>query len=711
MAAETEGAGRGAQIVCPRLKTGTEHRRNREGILVLVSPDGAGYMGIGPGEEPLVSLLDGSRPLDRIVSAGLDARPQVRPMAVLALLRRLYHADLLEGFGTEADRLFGVRKAPAGGLGKIVGRLLDIRLQMGPLAAPLGIGRAIPVGTWKSFHILGCLALAATLGFGLWAGSLRALVDPFSTPATDQMPLLVLVALYGTAMAVLSLRGFMRGLLLRSFGIPIPRAGVRVRWGVAHLDVDDRDRRAAPRSDRMQVSLVGLSCLAWVAAAGALSYLAWGDPIGRMACAVATLTLLINATPFLATDGREVLEMWARVPSMRRRSMSYLLRRALLPSLKPSEASDVENRYGLAASYWVAHATLAVVMLASVIVPGALDLVEGVMTAGAATDSPGWLVIVGLVVASALVLTLVAIGVGFFVLLGAFFRQLAQKAQRPTMARGTAASDVQRGSFVEAAPGIPFLSSLDEEALRSLSARLQHEVYRAGQLVMRQGDPGDRFCFVESGRCAVEMEEASGISHQVAEIGPGDFFGEVSLVQDVPRTATVRSLESVEILSLARDAFTELLAELDVTAEDVLTQVRNAAFVRNHRLFAGVPATRMADLLRRLGQRAVSAGDDVVSQGEGGQSLYLVREGTFGVHHTSDEGVVRQVATLGVGEHFGEIALLGDGVRTATVRAACDGVVLEIPADLFRDVLMKDFEAVLQLDRGCADRLDLLQVL
>jgi CRP-like cAMP-binding protein len=54
---------------------------------------------------------------------------------------------------------------------------------------------------------------------------------------------------------------------------------------------------------------------------------------------------------------------------------------------------------------------------------------------------------------------------------------------------------------------------------------------------------------------------------------------------------------------------------------------------------------------------------------------------------------------------------MAEGTRTATVRATQQSVLLEIPDALFKDVLLKNFDAVVQLDRGCTTRLNLLQVL
>jgi CRP-like cAMP-binding protein len=399
----------------------------------------------------------------------------------------------------------------------------------------------------------------------------------------------------------------------------------------------------------------------------------------------------------------------ARVPRRRDRSLSYLLKRALVPNLNRS--SQAEGRYVIAVSAWLAHAVVSMYVLGEAVMPGALKLLSGIFAVAFGGEDSGGLMVLGVLIAALLLAVLLAFGLGFLVLLGAFIKQIAGRARGGLHIESHVASDAQRASFVEAAPGIPFLSVLPSESLTTLADSLQHETYGPGDPIIREGDAGDRFCFIESGHCVVEITEESGMVHEAAHLGTGDFFGEVALVQPVSRTATVRATEVVEVLSLAREPFLALLDELDVSNEEVLTQIRNAAFVRNHRFFATVAPSQMGDLLSRLKEREVTPGEVVVEQGDTGRTLYLIREGTCAVDHTADDGSTREVAKLSSGDHFGEIALLRDGVRTATVRAETPSVLLEVPNDLFRDVLLKNFEAVLQLDQGCSSRLDLLQVL
>jgi MFS family permease len=97
---------------------------------------------------------------------------------------------------------------------------------------------------------------------------------------------------------------------------------------------------------------------------------------------------------------------------------------------------------------------------------------------------------------------------------------------------------------------LSIFAPLPAPTLEALAFRLEPVAVPAGETVFEQGQPGDRFFIIASGRVEVLVD-----GHRVRVQGPGEAFGEIALLRDVPRTATVRALEPLELLALGREDF------------------------------------------------------------------------------------------------------------------------------------------------------------
>jgi MFS family permease len=125
---------------------------------------------------------------------------------------------------------------------------------------------------------------------------------------------------------------------------------------------------------------------------------------------------------------------------------------------------------------------------------------------------------------------------------------------------------------------IPIFAPLGPPELERLAASLVRMELGAGASVVTQGDPGDRFYVLDSGRAAVEID-----AERVGELEPGDFFGEIALLRDVPRTATVRVLEPATLYALDRAPFLAAVTGYAPSAE-AAEQVIGARLAAGERL-------------------------------------------------------------------------------------------------------------------------------
>ena len=108
---------------------------------------------------------------------------------------------------------------------------------------------------------------------------------------------------------------------------------------------------------------------------------------------------------------------------------------------------------------------------------------------------------------------------------------------------------------------VPIFAMLPEEQLRMLTMVVTRKSAPRSTTIMAGGDPTDSLYIVLSGRLKVMMSDAEGKEVILSILGPGEFFGEMGLIDDEPRSATVVTIEPCELLSIAKRDFKKSLAD------------------------------------------------------------------------------------------------------------------------------------------------------
>lgn len=232
----------------------------------------------------------------------------------------------------------------------------------------------------------------------------------------------------------------------------------------------------------------------------------------------------------------------------------------------------------------------------------------------------------------------------------------------------------------------PLFFDLDKEEVASFLPILQLKCYMPGQVVVRQGEPGNDFFMIRQGRARVFAKNDKGIELRLSDLRRGDFFGEKALLENKVRTATVKALTALETLVLGRADFERHIKEHLTFLDRIKASSEGCALLENIPLFADLSRHQLHRLYSRLSLRRTAPGEEVISQGEGGTEFYIVRKGEF-TAHVKEDGRETTVAAMGSGEYFGEIALLTHGPRTASVRSCDEGELYILKKEDFEELL------------------------
>jgi CRP-like cAMP-binding protein len=140
-----------------------------------------------------------------------------------------------------------------------------------------------------------------------------------------------------------------------------------------------------------------------------------------------------------------------------------------------------------------------------------------------------------------------------------------------------------------------------DDAMQEIVQRLTVRRYRRGEVIFHQGDPGDALHIVTSGGVKIVLPSPEGEEAIIATVRPGDFFGELSILDGEPRSATATAIDATETSTLPRAVFLELL-DVHPTLRDALLK---GLAVELRRLTNHAEELHFLDLAGRLARRLV----------------------------------------------------------------------------------------------------------
>jgi len=219
-------------------------------------------------------------------------------------------------------------------------------------------------------------------------------------------------------------------------------------------------------------------------------------------------------------------------------------------------------------------------------------------------------------------------------------------------------------------------SSLDDNDLAIIVGAVSEMQVEPQQRVINQGEDGDFLFVIESGK--LECLISQGATEKcVKTCVAGDVFGELALLYNCPRAASVHSTEKCVLWKVDRDTFNHIVRE---GAQK--KRARYDAFLSKVSLLASMDAYERSQLADTLKPETFDGGQIVVNQGEIGQKFYIIEEGEAAA---TKNGI--EVMRYSSGDYFGELALIRNQPRAATVTCVARSKLLSIDSASFKRLL------------------------
>jgi len=225
-------------------------------------------------------------------------------------------------------------------------------------------------------------------------------------------------------------------------------------------------------------------------------------------------------------------------------------------------------------------------------------------------------------------------------------------------------SDEQRGRIKKTFSTNFMFSGLRETEVNVILDAVEEVIVAPGDRIIKQGDAGDFMFVVESGslECLIADEV-------VKVVEAGEVFGELALLYNAPRAASVQAKDRCVCWKLDRETFNYIVKDAAVKKRDQYMD-----FFKQVPLLNAVDSYGRSQVADALIQETFQKGDAVITQGEEGNKFYIIESGIC--EATKTEGGVDKKLELKSGDYFGELALLNNEPRAATVKASSESVTL-----------------------------------
>ncbi|VDK77972.1 unnamed protein product [Dibothriocephalus latus] len=233
----------------------------------------------------------------------------------------------------------------------------------------------------------------------------------------------------------------------------------------------------------------------------------------------------------------------------------------------------------------------------------------------------------------------------------------------------------------EVCKNIVLFNELSDKELDDVVNAMFERMVTAGEDIIQEMDDGDNFYIITSGKYKATIHDESGEEKVVKEYDGVGYFGELALMYNAPRSATVTAVSDGQLWALTRASFRKLvLGHAAKRRRDFVSLLHSVKILTDL-----TPYQRMS-LADSLERRNVPKGECIIKQGDPGVEIFFVMDGTVRVMR-EENGIEKELSKVTKGGYFGELALLSSKPRAASVYAETDVLLAVLGVESFERLL------------------------
>ncbi|XP_008197146.1 cGMP-dependent protein kinase, isozyme 2 forms cD4/T1/T3A/T3B isoform X3 [Tribolium castaneum] len=203
-----------------------------------------------------------------------------------------------------------------------------------------------------------------------------------------------------------------------------------------------------------------------------------------------------------------------------------------------------------------------------------------------------------------------------------------------------------------------FMKNLESTQIKEIVDCMYPEAYTAGSLIIKEGDVGSIVYVLEEGCVEVSRENKF-----LSTLTPGKVLGELAILYNCQRTATIKAATDCKLWAIERQCFQTIMMRTGL-----IRQAEYTDFLKSVPIFKNLPEDTLIKISDVLEETFYANGDYIIRQGARGDTFFIISKGTVKVtKKVPDSNEEKYIRTLGKGDFFGEKALQGDDLRTANI--------------------------------------------